>query len=83
MLNCLRTQYENAEEMKFGATGTVHETKHKIIEASYIIALKIVQQKLPIGETLTGPRAFKMVDIVLGKILEKKFASILFLDKTI
>lgn len=40
---------------------------NKVIEASYIIALKIAQQKIPICETLIMPCALKMVNIVLEK----------------
>lgn len=69
--NCFWTQYENAKEMKLGATVTFYETKHTIIEASYVIDLKIAQQKIPIGETLTRPCALKMIDVVIGKRLEK------------
>lgn len=69
--------------MKLSATTTFHETKHTIIKASYVIALKIAQQKIPIGETLTRPCALKMVDVVIGKRLEKKFITIQFLGKTI
>lgn len=60
--------------MKLDSTGLFQENNHKVIEASYVVALEKAKQKKPhiIAEMLIKPCALKMVETVLGNSQEKK-----------
>ena len=71
--------------MRFDASGDFFAGERKIVEASYVVAFEIAQQKKPhsIGETLIKPCVLKMADTMLGKDAERKLASISRSNSTI
>ena len=73
------------KSIKLYPDGRLHETKAKILEASYAVSLGFTKEKKPhtIGEMLIKPCAKKMVEIVLGKEAKKKIAAISLSNKTV
>ena len=73
------------KKMRLDASGDFCTGERKIVEASYVVAFEIAQQKKPhsIGETLIKPCVLKMADIMLGKDAERKLASISLSNSTI
>ncbi|KAE9537017.1 hypothetical protein AGLY_006824 [Aphis glycines] len=81
----LKQHLENVHPQHKDSTGLFQENNHKVIEASYAVALEIAKHKKPhtIAEMLIKPYALKMVEIVLGNSQEKKIESIPLSDNTI
>ena len=73
------------KKMRLDASEEIFTGERKIVEAIYVVAFKIAKQKKPhfIGEILIKPCVVKMADIMLGKNIERKQASISFSNSTI
>lgn len=70
---------------KLDHSGSFHQSNKAAVLASYVVALKIAQQKKPhsIGETLVMPCTKEIVRIMLGEQHAKKLDTLPLSDNTV
>ena len=83
--SCFQRKESGVKKVRLDTTGTFNQLSISAIETSYVISLKIAQQKKPhtIGETLILPCIKEAVRLMLGEASVKKLDPLSISNNTV